>query len=225
MTGADPFRSKAVGDVGPTGSLERSVRIEHDRRRLAFAVVASCAATLAVAGMLVVSILHPAPTAPPWTLAPLGAALIIAALGFVRNIVRLQDGDPALVISPRGLNFRPYLFGEITHIPWSAVLGLRSRSYKQQRFIVVKVDAIDHYAPRVGFLGFLRRLGKHRSAADEISFSTPMAKSAWHDLDITLQHYLARYGCADAANEADDRYQRRASVESPPAPVDKRNAS
>jgi len=33
-----------------------------------------------------------------------------------------------------------------------------------------------------------------RSAANEISFSTPMAKQAWKDLEILLQKYLAHYG-------------------------------
>lgn len=225
MTDVDPLRRKAAAEVGAPGSLERSVCIEHDRRRLALSVFASCFAMLALAGTLVVSTLHPARTAPPWSLAPLGVALLIAALGFLRNIVRLQDGDPALVISPRGLNFRPDLFGEIARIPWSAVRGFRSGRYKPRRFIAVQVDDIDRYAPQVGFLGFLRRLGKRRLAGDEVSFSTPMATSAWKELEDTLQRYLARYGRADALTDGRNQDQRRRSAASPPAPVDNRSTS
>jgi hypothetical protein len=143
--------SKASVDVAATGAADGTIRIEHDRRRLALAAAASGLAMLLVPCMFIVSSLHPGRAAPTWTLAPLGVALLVAALGFVRSIIRLQDGDPALVVSPRGLNFRPYLFGEIARIPWRAISGFKSRSYKHQRFIVLQVDDIDRYAPRVGF--------------------------------------------------------------------------
>jgi hypothetical protein len=113
----------------------------------------------------------------------------------------LQDGDPALVMSPRGLDFRPTLFGEIVRIPWRAIRGFKSRSYKQQRFIVLQVDDLDRYAPRVGFAGFLRRIGWRRLGADQISFSTPMAKAAWNDLEAVLRRYLAQHGPPGATND------------------------
>jgi hypothetical protein len=217
MTGPDPLRVKATveAETAAALSLERTVRIEHDRRRLAFAVFASGVATLALPVMLVVGMMHPTRPAPAWTLAPLGLAVVIAAFGLLRNIGRLQDGDPALVISQRGLSFRPQVFGETARIPWTAIRGFRSRSYKQQRFIVVQVDDADRYVSRAGFLHLLRRLGKRRAAANEISFSTPMAKQAWKDLELVLQRYLAHYGTRTAPADGGSRH--RGSADNPAA--------
>lgn len=202
MTNPKNSANKAASaDVAPPRPAEGAIRIEHDRKRLALAALASGAAALVLPCMYVIGNLHPARAAPAWTLAPLGIAVLVAALGFVRSIIRLQDGDPALVISPRGLDFRPYLLGEIVRIPWNAIRGFKSRRFKQQRFIVVQVEDLDRYAPRVGLLGFLRHVGRRRLGADEISFSTPMAKSAWSDLEATLQRYLARHGRVPATND------------------------
>ena len=198
MTG--PLCNKTMTETTASESLQRTLRIEHDRRRLAFAMLASGFATLALLVMLVVNIMHPAHPAPSWTLAPLGVAIVLAALGLLRNIWRLQDGDPALVISPRGLSFRPQAFGEIARIPWSAIRGFRSRSYQQQRFIAVQVDDPDRYAPRAGFLHLLRGLGIWRSASNEVGFSTPMTKAAWKEIEDALQRYLAQYGAPAAAS-------------------------
>jgi hypothetical protein len=203
MTDADSPRSKTVpGTAGTEAaeSLQRTVRIEHDRRRLAFAALASAIATLALPVMAVLGVMHPAHPAPAWTLAPLGVAIAVAAFGLLRNVSRLQDGDPALVISPRGLRFRPQGLGEIARIPWSAIRGFRSKSYKQHRFIAVQVDDAERYVPRTGFLHLLRGL-RLRSAEKEISFSTPMAKQAWKDLEILLQKYLAHYGGRAGRND------------------------
>jgi hypothetical protein len=190
-TSAEPALSRAT---------EGTIRIEHDRKRLALAAFAGGISTLVVPCIYFAGIMHPSRIAPAWTLAPLCVAVLIAAIGFLRAIVRLQDGDPALVLSPRGLDFRPYLFGEIVRIPWKAIRGFKSRSYKQQRFIVLQVDDIDRYAPRVGIAGFLRRIGRRRSGADQIGFSTPMAKAAWKDLEATLRIYLEHHGRPGAAS-------------------------
>jgi hypothetical protein len=118
------------------------------------------------------------------------------------------------VISPRGLSFRPHGFGEIARIPWSAVRGFRSRSYKQHRVIAVQVDDADRYATRTGFLHLLRGL-RLRSAANEISFSTPMAKQAWKDLEILLQKYLAHYGGRAGTNDGGGSAGLSARVDNP----------
>jgi len=216
MTGPDAPRGKAVDEAGTVAleSLQRTVRIEHDRRRLAFAALASAIATLALPVMAVVGVMHPAHPAPAWTLAPLGVAIAVAGFGLLRNVSRLQDGDPALVISPRGLSFRPQGLGEIAHIPWSAIRGFRSRSYKQHRFIAVQVDDAEQYAPRTGFLHLFRGL-RLRSAANEISFSTPMAKQAWKDLEILLQKYLAHYGDRAGTNDGGGTAGLSARVDNP----------
>jgi hypothetical protein len=214
MTGLDPRRNKVLAEAATTAeSPQRTVRIEHDRKRLALAVLASGLGMLALLVSLAVSIARVGHSAPAWTLAPLGLAILLAALGFLRNIVRLQDGDPALVISPRGLSFRPQLFGELVRIPWTAIRGFRSRSYKHIRLIAVQVDDVDRYVSRSGFLGVLYRLGKRRSAANEIGFSTPMAKPAWARLEIVLQSYLAQYGGLAAATSGKDLNRRRRSGE------------
>lgn len=202
-------RENPAGKTAPAadtiGNTDGTIRVEHDRKRLLLAATMSGVATLALPGVLIANSLRLPHPPPAWTLVPVCVAVLVAALGFVRSIIRLQDGDPALVISPRGLKFRPYLFGEIVRIPWDAIRGFKSRSYKQQRVIVVQVDDVDRYAPRVGFLGFLRSMGRRKLAANQISFSTPMARSAWKDVEATLQRYLARYGppraTKDAANQ------------------------
>ena len=202
---------KAVADADPAGNANGTIRIEHDSKRLALAALASGLAVLVIPCVFFAGNLHRAQTSPAWTLAPLGVAILIATLGFLRNIIRLQDGDPALVISPRGLDFRPSLFGEIVRIPWKAIRGFKSRSYKQQRFIVLQVDDIDRYAPRVGLAGFLRHLGRRSLSADKVSFSTPMAKSAWNDLEAVLRRYLAQHGRPDATNDKSNPNGPRAS--------------
>ena len=211
MTGLDPRRNKVAAETATTAeSPQRSVRIEHDRKRLALAVLASGFGMLALLVSLAVSIARVGRAAPVWTLAPLCLAILLAALAFLRNIVRLQDGDPALVISPRGLSFRPQVFGELVRIPWTAIRGFRSRSYKHMRFIAVHVDDVDRYVSHAGFLRVLYRFGK-RPAADEIGFSTPMAKPAWQRLEIMLQSYLAHYGGLAAATSSREPDRRRGS--------------
>ena len=194
MTNQPKSTIKTPAEIAPARSTEGTIRIEHDRKRLALAALASGLAALVVPGVFIVGHPHPVRMAPEWTLAPLCVAVLIAAAGFVRSLIRLQDGDPALVVSPRGLDFRPYLLGEIVRIPWKAIRGFKSRRYKQQRFIVFQVDDIDRVAPRVGFSGFLRRAGRKHLGAGEISFSTPMTKSAWNDLEAVLGRYLAQHG-------------------------------
>jgi uncharacterized integral membrane protein len=221
MTGLDPRRNKVVAETEPTlESLQRTVRIEHDRKRLALAVLASGAGMLALLVALAASIARVEHSAPGWTLAPLGLAILLAALGFLRNIVRLQDGDPALVISPRGLSFRPQVFGEPVRIPWTAIRGFRSRSYKHIRFIAVQVDDADRYVSRAGFLRVLHRLGKPRAATNEIGFSTPMAKPAWKQLEIVLQGYLAQYGSLAETSGGRKPDRRRGSAANPAAGIE-----
>lgn len=211
MTNPEKTANKTSADLPRGGTANGTIRIEHDRKRLALAALARGVAALVVPGMIFVRILQPPRIAPAWTWAPLSIAVLIGAIGFVRGIIRLQDGDPALVLSPRGLDFRPYLFGEIVRIPWKAIRGFKSRSYKQQRFIVLQVDDLDRYAPRLGFSGFLRRVGGQRLGADAITFSTPMAKPAWNDLEAMLRLYLEQHGSPGATSGA-NASEMRASV-------------
>jgi len=214
MTSPGTSANKTPAELAAAGRADGTIRIEHDRKRLALAALARGLAVLIIPCTFFAGNLHRAQIAPSWTLAPLGVAMLIAILGFVRSIIRLQDGDPALVLSPRGLDFRPSLFGEIVRIPWKAIRGFKSRSYKQQRFIVLQVDDIDRYAPR-GFAGFLRRIGRRKLGADQISFSTPMAKPAWNDLEAVLRRYLAQHGRPGTASDNAIPSGMRASIAGP----------
>jgi len=206
--------SKPAADAPPSG-FEGTIRIEHDRKRLALAALANGAAALIIPGMFYFGIIHPVRMAPAWTLVSLTVAVLIAAIGFVRNIIRLQDGDPALVLSARGLDFRPWLFGEIVRIPWTAIRGFKTRHYKHHRIIVLQVDDIDRYAPRVGFTAFLRYFGRQRPDAGEISFGAPMSKSAWFDLETVLKRCLAQRGRPAATSAYAHPNGARANVADP----------
>lgn len=216
MTSPAKSPNRPLTPVAPAAqSAEGTIRIEHDRKRLALAALARGLAVLIIPCTFFAGNLHRAQIAPEWTLAPLGAAILVAVLGFVRSIIRLQDGDPALVLSPRGLDFRPSLFSEIVRIPWKAIRGFESRSYKQLRFIVLQVDDIDRYAPRIGFAGFLRRTGLRRLGADQISFSTPMSKPAWNSVEAVLRRYLAQHGRPGAVSDNANPVGTRANVAGP----------
>jgi hypothetical protein len=94
--------------AGPVDSkniaIDRTLRIEHDRRRLAFVALANVAGTLAAFGYLVWNIVHPSlKVANWWALPSLSLAAFVATMGFLRSWYKLQDGDPAIVVSPRGL--------------------------------------------------------------------------------------------------------------------------
>jgi uncharacterized integral membrane protein len=212
MTNPGKSANPSPTSVVPAGLAEGTIRIEHDRKRLALAALASGLAVLIIPCVFFAGNLHRTQVAPAWTLAPLGVAILTSALAFVRSIIRLQDGDPALVMSPRGLDFRPSLFGEIVRIPWKAIRGLKLRSYKQQRFILLQVDDVDRYAPRVGFSGVLRRIGRRRWNADQLTFSTPLAKPAWHELEAMLRRYLAQHGRPGIANGSVSASETRANV-------------
>jgi len=216
-----PAANAAASTAATAAALEQTVRIEHDRRRLLMRVLASVVALLATSSALVVAILRagtpefhlehapqldavlrPYLTAMPWwTCALLGIAVVGALIGTLRNVFRLQDGDPALVVSPRGLSFRPAVFGEIVRIPWNAVRGLRLRQIKQNRFLAVQVDEPDRYVAQARMFAILPRTFRFGMRAKEIELSTPMSKHAWLETEALLRRYLARYGQAAARVE------------------------
>ena len=206
----------AAHESGDDASPTDTIRIEHDRRRLLLRVLASGFAFVAICVGLVVASLHlgdnvfEAPGIPAelraelqgalratgmpwWTLIALGVALVTGGFGLLRNVYRLQDGDPAVVVSPRGLSFRPTVFGETTRIPWSAIRGVRLRRFKQHRFIGVQVDDVERYAAHIGARARLRRLF-NPGGTTELSISSPMARDAWTRTESLLQRYLAHYG-------------------------------
>jgi hypothetical protein len=202
-------------DTTTAPGLDATVRIEHDRKRLLLRLAAAGASLLAMGVALVITLLHAGdfiahPTGvhdvdallphyvtqvPRW--APIILVLTLAGgcAGLLRIIFRLQDADPALVISPRGVRFRPTLFGDVAQIPWSAIRGLKLRRYKQQRYIDFQVDGIDRYVSRLGLRGRLHRLlrgGEYGIA----TLSSPMSRTAWKNTGELLERYLAHYRSA-----------------------------
>lgn len=206
--------------TAPAPAPDATVRIEHDRKRLLLRLLAGLAGLAAMGVALVVTLLHagqfqfaPHPTGvnavdallpryvdgvPKWAPVILVLTLVSACIGLLRIVFRLQDGDPALVISPRGVRFRPTLFGDVAQIPWAAIRGLKLRHYKQQRYIDFSVDGVDRYVARLGLRGRLRRA--LRGGEDGIvTFSSPMSRAAWKDTGALLERYLAQYGRAPSA--------------------------
>lgn len=193
-------------------ALDRTVRIEHDRRRLALRALLGTLALLVLCASIAGAVLNrtrmwQGQSIPPeldtllritavswWTTVALAIAVVTGAIGVLRNIYRLQDADPALVISPRGLNFRPTVFAETARIPWSAIRGVRLRRHKHQRWVAVAVDGVDRYVAQAGLRARLHNLFRNRAQAPEVLFSTPMAPAAWARLEQLLKEYLARYG-------------------------------
>ena len=218
-----PHVTASTADANTAGAPapDRTVRIEHDRRRLLLRVLASIAALLATCFALVVAILHAnepafdfagvpqlerllrphAAASPWWTCTLLALAVVGALIGTLRNVFRLQDGDPALVISPHGISFRPAVFAEIVRIPWTAIRGLRLRQRKQNRFLAVQVDEPDRYAAQSRVFGLLP-ISRFGARANEINFTTPMSKRAWTETEALLRRYLACYGRAVAGQPA-----------------------
>ena len=79
MTNQSTSMNKTLAEIAPTRPAEGTIRIEHDRKRLALAALASGLAALVVPGVFIVGHLHPARIAPEWTFAPLCVAVLIAA--------------------------------------------------------------------------------------------------------------------------------------------------
>lgn len=207
----------------PPPSLDATVRIEHDRRRLLLRLLAGVAGLVAMGVALAITLLHAVPlpiratgvndvdallprfvgAVPKWAPVVLVLTLASACIGLLRSVFRLQDGDPALVISPRGVRFRPTLFGDVAQIPWTAIRGVKLRHYKQQRYIDLRVDGIDRYVARLGLRSRLHRLVR---GGDEgiATFCSPMSRAAWKSTGELLERYLAQYGRA-APSAADRR--------------------
>ena len=201
----------AASDAG--NALHRTVRIEHDRRRLALRLLASAVALLAACAAFVSTWLHagagllhdpalPPPvqallratTVPWWATFTLGVAVLGAAVGVLRSIYRLQDGDAALVVSPQGLKFRPSVFGETASIPWHAIRGVRLVRLKNQRSIALAVANVDRYVAHVGLRARLRNSISSTSPAPEILFTSALAPDDWKRTVKLLQDYLVCYG-------------------------------
>lgn len=212
---------------------ESSRRIEYDRRRVFATVLVSGFATLATWGGLIVALAHPGAAqvgrdlppelrgyglqqftvVPWWAVLALVPAALVATFQFLACLFRLQDGDPAFVLSPRGMLFRPSVFGERVRVPWTAIRRVKARRFKNHRSIVLYIDEIDRYAPRGGLLGTLRRLRDAAAGGGSVRVRTPMSQNAWKQLAALLQEHVARYGREPATRDAGAR-----GGDAPPAP-------
>jgi hypothetical protein len=173
---------------------EKTVRIEHDRKRLLFATFGSGMSASFALVYLIWRITHPSFIAPWWALTMLAVVALTAVINMLRNLYRLQDADPALVISPLALKFKPAVFGEMVSIPWTAIKSLRSKRRKQFRYLVLQVNDVDRYMPRMSFFSNRNLLLGTRAHENVVVFGAPISKSAWKELDALLQRYLTYYG-------------------------------
>jgi hypothetical protein len=196
---------------------DATVRIEHNRRRLFLRLLAGAVALASIGVGLTVMVLHVAqqPTrvtgvadldvflshrsygAPWWAPIAFGFAAAGACIGLLRTFFRLQDADPALVVSPRGMRFRPTLFAEQVTIPWTVVRRLKLRQYKQHSYMLVRVDEIDRHVPRVGSRGWLRRLFRPGARDGDVAVDVVLSKAEWKRTEALLRAYLAKYGKPD----------------------------
>jgi hypothetical protein len=197
-----------------------TVRIEHDRGRLLRITLASAFAVLTTAGAIVFTMLHvgklstsmsaipgineivPSYTRsmPWWTAVPLGIALLLAIAKMLRNVFRLQDADPAFVISARGLRFKPGVFSEAACIPWAAIREVKTRHLQKHRSIILQIDDIDRHVPRSGWFGPTRRRGVWGPGSGQIALEAPMSRKALDELVALLQSRLVSNGRAPAVD-------------------------
>jgi hypothetical protein len=199
-----------------------TVRIEHDRRRLLWTTLASAFAVLTTGGAVVFTMLHVgklsaslseipgidavvpnyARAMPWWTALPLGIALALAIAKMLRNLFRLQDADPAFVISARDLRFKPGVFGEAVRVPWPAIREVKTHRFKQHRNIVLQIQDIDRHVPRTGWFSPTRRRGAWGPGSGQISLEVPMSRKALDELAALLQSHLIKNSPATAVEAA-----------------------
>lgn len=182
--------------------------VEFDRRRLIATMLLSGLAAVATWCAVAVTVTHvglrwAVPTGvdpvdaifarhdaiPWWAALALIPAALFASVRFLRNVYRLQDGEPALVLSSRGLQFRPSVLDERVRVPWSAIRRVTPRRVKNHRAIALTIDDIDRHVPRSGPLAGLRRLA--RLQRNTIVVATPMSRTGWKDLVAELQRRVA----------------------------------
>ncbi|HEY2396121.1 MAG TPA: hypothetical protein VGH81_09125 [Rudaea sp.] len=199
-----------------------TVRIEHDRGRLLWITLASAFAVLTTGGAVVFTMLHVgklsaslseipgidavvpgyARAMPWWTAVPLGIALLLAIAKMLRNLFRLQDADPAFVISARDLRFKPGVFAETVRIPWNAIRDVKTHRFKQHRSIILQIDDVDRRVARSGWFGPTTRRGVWGPGSGQISLEAPMSRKALDELVVLLQNHLIRNGRAAAVDAA-----------------------
>jgi hypothetical protein len=221
---SEPARSSNAPQ--PRGAIAEpasaTVRIEHDRGRLVWTTLASAFAVLTAGAAVVLTMLHVgklsaslseipgidtvvpgyARAMPWWTALPLGIALLLAIAKMLRNLFRLQDADPAFVVSARDLRFKPAVFGEAVRIPWTAIRDARTHRFKQHRSIVLQIDDIDRYVPGSGWFSPIRRRGAWGPGSGQISLELSMSRKALDELAQLLRNHLVRNGRTAAVDAA-----------------------
>jgi hypothetical protein len=204
-TGCNGLRvTRLSGHDDAAGTL----RIEYDRRRLVLTALASVLATGMASAALVLALMHgnrlsssllAAPgldpkfvqllgSVPWWTPVALGIAVLLAAVRMLRNFYRLQDSDPAFVLSPRDLRFKPALFGEAVRVPWTALRAVKARRHGKHRSLELRIADLERYVPGSGLLASLRR------RRGSITLRVPLSRAALDELAALLQTHLDRYG-------------------------------
>ena len=192
----------------PGHDTAATTRIEYDRRRLMLTALASVLATVMASTALALALAHGSRfsesliatpgldpqfvrllgSIPWWTPLALGIAVLVAVVRMLRNFYRLQDSDPAFVLSPCDLRFKPALFGEAVRVPWTALRGVKTRRHGKHRSIELRIDDIERYVPGSGLLASLRR---RRGA---VTLRVPLSRAGLDELAALLQTHRDRYG-------------------------------
>ncbi|MGA9333182.1 MAG: STM3941 family protein [Rudaea sp.] len=133
----------------------------------------------------------------PWVPIELGIAALLATFGMLRIVYRLQDSDPVLIISPRGVSFKPNLFGEVANIPWVAIRAIKMRKIKHQRRLTFQVDDSNRYVPRSGIALYWPRPNGANANTRAIALNIPTSRRASATIESTLRQYLAHYRPAE----------------------------
>lgn len=148
----------------------------------------------------------------PWFSLELGLAALLALAALLRNIYRLQDADPVLTVSSKGLAFKPSLLGSRVSIPWSAIHDVRFRKLKRLCRVAVVVDRADRYAPQFGFALARLRLPGMAAPAQTVALTVSMGDAAWQRTQACIRGYLAAAGKPAAAAKSGSTNAPRSSA-------------
>lgn len=204
-------RQRATGELAQS-PVDGSVRIELNRRKLLLQAIAGLATIVGGIVAIVLVLMHldpfsaqswPDPThltdsfrAPQWAHAGgAGIAVLAGIFAWLRTVARLQDGDAALVVSPRGLLNNSDAPGrEIGLVPWTAIERLQTRRFKHNRFIVVRLRDPGRWMSSPGVFGSLRQRVRAHVVGSPLTIRTNLLQAKAQDIEKLLERYLAQYG-------------------------------
>jgi hypothetical protein len=202
----------ALPDTGrsATQRADRSERIPLHKGRILAKTISGLLVTIASGIALVLGVLG--------TLRHYGdvsqqIALTIALLGglaaMLRGISQLQNGEPGLIVGPRGLTIHAGDVGTLGPIPWSAVSKLETKRHSGRPYVAVQLREPGRFLPDPGLLGQLLGALNRRMSSGAVTISPQWLQIAPKDLDALLQRYFERYRGGNPAAESDAERSRK----------------